>query len=85
METIDENTMAGLDTLFDDFVPKEYPYVDTNSKAYHYLQGAIKALDQAGVTGDARIEILMGLTRDKKSELEGWEYVNIVCGDIFHV
>ena len=85
METIDNNTITGLGALFGEYVPKEYPHVDTNSKAYHYLQGAIKALDQIDLTEDQRQKILTGMAKDKKSELEGSEYVNIVCGDIFHV
>ena len=77
--------MTGLGSLFDEYVPKEYSHVDIDSKAYHYMQGAIKALEQIDMHGEQRQKILMGMAMDKKSELEVWEYVNIVCGDIFHV
>jgi len=80
-----DDIMTGLSSLFDEYVPKEYPHVDIDSKAYHYMQGAIKALEHAGITGDMRTKILLDMVKDKKGELVGWEYVNIVCGDIHHV
>ena len=85
METIDNNTITGLGALFDNFMSIEYPHIDTHTRAYHYMQGAIKALEQIDMPEEQRQKILMGMAMDKKSELEGWEYVNIVCGDIFHV
>ena len=53
--------------------------METDTKAYHYLQGAIKALEHAGITEDVRNSIILSMANDKKSELTRAEYIDIVC------